>query len=546
MSRRRLAAGTGLTIGAAFSLGTAHALTYEVDRLEDTTTTGCTVPDTNDCTLRGALTNSNASTTVDDTITFESGLTGTINLGSALSVGDTVAITGPGAMNPITVNAAAGDTGIRFEEYVYGSTLSGLTLSNGTFTVHVDNYSDVTISQTAISGTSGTGIRSDSYTTLDLNNSTVTGHGKGITAGVDASVNVSGGAISNHSGYNAIGVYADYRSNIDIEYATLSGNGVALSFDRSQVFVGGSAITGGTFAGGFGLNGAAINAYASNVTLQDSTISGHTNNFTLGGGISLNSGIVYVEDSTVANNSGGYGGGIYLYKATAVTHDATFSGNTATGVSGAGGAIYARDLSDAYLYDTTVSNNNAAAGLGGGLRGVLDSDLFLTNVIVANSTGGDLSADGTSAVDSAFSLIEAPGAVPVAGSSNLLGVDPQLGGLAGNGGPTMTHLPAASSPVVDCGSGSSSVDQRGLTRPVDQPGRTNSNLPGADASDIGSVELQAGAGSTGACANATATQPPGGTTTTPPAPPKKKKKCKKKKKGAAAAKKKCKKKKKKK
>lgn len=69
--------------------------------------------------------------------------------------------------------------------------------------------------------------------------------------------------------------------------------------------------------------------------------------------------------------------------------------------------------------------------------------------------------------------------------------DPQLGALANNGGPTMTRLPAGTSPlvnaipIVDCGDGDAlagatvTTDQRGVSRPQDT------------GCEIGSVELEA-------------------------------------------------------
>jgi hypothetical protein len=72
--------------------------------------------------------------------------------------------------------------------------------------------------------------------------------------------------------------------------------------------------------------------------------------------------------------------------------------------------------------------------------------------------------------------------------SNITGVDPQLGPLANNDGPTQTMLPANSSPVIDQGKDSAglSTDQRGDARTV-YNGKPEP--PGGDATDIGAVEL---------------------------------------------------------
>src|SRR5262249_34515774 len=50
-------------------------------------------------------------------------------------------------------------------------------------------------------------------------------------------------------------------------------------------------------------------------------------------------------------------------------------------------------------------------------------------------------------------------------TGNVAGLDPKLGPLASNGGPTMTHALLAGSPALDAGGGCSATDQRGTARP---------------------------------------------------------------------------------
>ncbi len=161
------------------------------------------------------------------------------------------------------------------------------------------------------------------------------------------------------------------------------------------------------------------------------------------------------------------------------------------------------------LESSTVTRNTAAES-GGGVALAPTEDasgtpmttpLRLDSTVVADNTAAgapqdldrtqdELTAGGAIA---AFSLVEAPGDVSVtqapAGAS-LLGVDPQLGALAANGGPTLTHLPAGTSPLIDKGNASNDVetDQRGLARIVDT---ALANPAGGDGTDIGAVELAA-------------------------------------------------------
>jgi hypothetical protein len=64
-------------------------------------------------------------------------------------------------------------------------------------------------------------------------------------------------------------------------------------------------------------------------------------------------------------------------------------------------------------------------------------------------------------------------------------VDPQLGPLGDNGGPTQTHMPLAGSPAIDTATsgGCPAADQRGIGRPAD------GNGDGVAACDVGAVEF---------------------------------------------------------
>jgi hypothetical protein len=181
--------------------------------------------------------------------------------------------------------------------------------------------------------------------------------------------------------------------------------------------------------------------------------------------------------------------------------------------------------------------------------------------VSGNTASGDPdSADlAYDTFDVSFSLIGVPAdhVNPTVPGSNLLSVDPELGALQDNGGAysTYTMEPAATSPVIDCGSDpANTTDQRGdgFPRVVDQPNRTGSTATGANQADMGAVEVSENVTITGACTNNAPPSPPSGGGGTPPpvqpTPTHKKKKCKKKKhkrSAESAKKKKCKKKKKK-
>ncbi len=218
------------------------------------------------------------------------------------------------------------------------------------------------------------------------------------------------------------------------------------------------------------------------VTLENLTI--RNGNLTYGGGI-FNSGTLTVTASTLSGNSAGSeGGGIYNYGKLTV-NASTLSGNSA--LSRNGGGIYNTDTGVLTVTASTLSGNSAriggggiyntngamltvnastlsgnSAGLGGGIRNQ-SGTATLNNTIVANSgTGGELF--GTFA--GSHNLISAGGLSNL--TSTVIG-DPDLGPLAANGGPTLTHALPADSPAINAGDNTLipaglTTDQRGHAR----------------------------------------------------------------------------------
>jgi Right handed beta helix region len=459
----QLATGAGATVGATLLMGgvAQAACTCTVDSLMYPTDGGHT-------TLRDALISAN--TNPGSTITFASGLSGTITLdGLALNIIVPTTISGPGA-SQLTIS---GNHASRvFSVNPTTATISGLTITAG---------SDPGLGPT----------------------------GGGIYAlGADLTVSDSVVTDSHASAGGGIGVRGG--GSLTVTSSTISGN------TATSIGAGVATFTGGTPA-----------------TIRNSTISGNTGAGVGGGAYFDYSAPATVENSTIYDNDAtGNGGGLFHFGAYDGDPGLTVTGSTIThntaergggiacyGATGGGG----HTLTEPILRNTIVFGNNAASA----------------------DQGADVSCDSNAApanagtVPAAFSLLGSvdPGTTidQTPPGSDILGQDPQLGPLAGNGGPTQTQLPANTSPVVNKGSAFGlTTDQRGLTRPFAFPGVANSTVAGADGSDIGAVELQL--------------PPPAAPTTPAPPAAQKKKKCKKKKhkrSADAAKKKKCKKKKKK-
>jgi len=148
------------------------------------------------------------------------------------------------------------------------------------------------------------------------------------------------------------------------------------------------------------------------------------------------------------------------------------------------------------LTSSTVTENSAA-GAGGGVY-VFDlagaPALTIANSIVAGNTDDgtapDLMPDPHSTLNIDFSLIGVTDGLTITGGNNLTGtaalpLDPLLGVLANNGGPTETHALLVGSPAIDAGNPSivfnpAEFDQRGAPFARVADGRI----------DIGAYELQ--------------------------------------------------------
>lgn len=164
------------------------------------------------------------------------------------------------------------------------------------------------------------------------------------------------------------------------------------------------------------------------LTLDNSTVSGNTG--TRGGGI-LNERHITISNTTVSGNHGKYGGGLAVYRPLGAPRTE--------------------------LSNTIVAANNASF------------------------EGTDCTGNVTSLGHNLVGSGEHCGMQPTA--SDLVGtrskpVDPMLGALGNNGGPTETHALLLGSPAIDTGGDNPglSTDQRGLTRPQ------------GSASDIGAYE----------------------------------------------------------
>jgi uncharacterized repeat protein (TIGR01451 family) len=400
----------------------------------------------------------------------------TITLASELAIDKSLTIQGPGA-NQLTVS---GNNVVRVFSIAAGNfnpnvTLSGLTIANGNGV-----------------GSSGGGILNQSTGTLNVINSTLSGNsasspfgsqGGGISNSATGTLNVTGSTLSGNS---AGGSCSDHGGGI-------SNNGGILS------------ITNSTLHGNSAALGAGVSNNGGMVTLMNSTLSGNSSSCasTFGGGIYSNGGMITLMNSTLSCNSATYGGGIYNPSLLNVTNS-TISGNSALSQ---GGGILNDTFGILNVTNSTISGNSSS-GSGGG---ILNQSNFQTQGVVVKTTITAVNTASTSGPD-VFGPFTSQGYNLIGKNDGSTGftngvnndqvgtsaapLDPLLGPLADNGGPTQTQALLAGSPAIDKSSAADdpntgapiTTDQRGLPRPVDDA--TIANASGGDGSDIGAFEVQ--------------------------------------------------------
>ena len=394
--------------------------------------------------LREAIRVANLSAGAD-TITFDSTVFASarvINLMMGeIQITESIVINGPVARATIDAGGksrhfyvADGDNHV-----LQQATLSGLTLTGGNASYGGSIYSTEN---------------------LIINGSTLMGN---------TAANISGGAVY------ATSVYA-YDSQA-MGPATLP-----------TVTVTGSVLSGNSDAE----HGGAIAAY--NIIATDSTISGNSA-ARQGGGLRAY-GSATIQSSTISGNSAGEdGGGIFSRYPSTLTNS-TISGNSA---ADQGGGLFVENSQTmgSTINSSTIAYNHAANAGGGIYLNIFDptgaaipGTATLNNSIVAkNSSVTSTSVDVSGVLSGTHSLVQDPTGATINGTHFVTGMDPLLGDLMENGGPTLTHLLLPGSPAIDAGD-PSLIAGMGTVPPFDQRGTGFGRVQG-DAIDMGALETSA-------------------------------------------------------
>jgi hypothetical protein len=311
-------------------------------------------------------------------------------------------------------------------------------------------------------------------------NLTVGGGGELVyNATMTPGLTVEGNGITVHAAPNARVIDNQTAGPLHLADLTITG-GNASSAGGGVVTSGDATLANVSLVGNTSTDRGGGITVLGDVTVINSTISANTAGFD-GGGICV-FGNAMITSSTLAGNTaggGGDGGGVCAFGTMTVTNS-TVVGNVATGDGGGldtNGGL-------ALVYSTVVQNTSGtAANLGLPGFGLANFTSFGSVVAEPLGGGGNCELAGTS---KGFNFTD-DASCGFPASETHAGVDPALGPVAANGGPTPTRLPRPGSPLIDAipiascradGAASVTTDQRGVTRPQG---------PGCD---IGAVEVQ--------------------------------------------------------
>lgn len=244
-------------------------------------------------------------------------------------------------------------------------------------------------------------------------------------------------------------------------------------------------------------NGGAIWNRAGNLVLRNAALLGNTAsgeggaifNETFDSPPGTSNSQLTIENSLIAGNSANKAGAIRFAGFELQIANSTISGNSAT--DSVGGLKL--EFAFATIRNSTIVGNSAGLSVGGIEANLPFGIVTFESTVVANNTdssgindinrlsGGTINATRSLFSESAATMNPQP-VINGTDSGNQIGVPAQLGALANNGGPTDTHRPGPSSPLLGNGSNSQGFpfDQRG-------PGFPRNFGPN-DAVDIGAIQ----------------------------------------------------------
>jgi predicted outer membrane repeat protein len=365
--------------------------------------------------------------------------------------------------------------------------LARMSIADCTFTGNSSNQGGGAINARAFEGTTQIAITGSTFSdntagtdggAIDNTDKLTTFQIAGTTISSN-SANTSGGGIANAGTLN-LNAGTDVTANQAPKGGGVENTGT--ESDSQCIIAGNTATTGN----GGGLDNVGV------ATETECRIASNSAQGTGGG--AQNRGTLILERSLVLGNGSPAGAGIEDSSSQAMLWliDSTVTGNTAS--PGNGGGVEITAGATANLVNSTLVQNsgdgvhlaNGKLNLGNALlaentssTGAADVQVDSANGTI-NSNGHNLIGDGTST-----GLVNGVNGDQVGTTAHP--IDPLLGPLANNGGPTLTFAVLPGSPALDAGDNSLAVDQDANPLTTDQRGAGFPRLLGG-AVDIGAYE----------------------------------------------------------
>jgi parallel beta-helix repeat protein len=260
--------------------------------------------------------------------------------------------------------------------------------------------------------------------------------GNGAGAYLTGTVSATGNTITANGRY---GGYPALTANglVIVDNNQITNNSsTGLSCSTSQPVLSGYtiSITNNTVSGNT-VNNAVGGVYCGvsgtgSALVQFNTITGNSNTYTngSGGGLYLD-GSPEVQDNLLADNSAGYGGGIYVNQGSPLIANNGVSSNV---VTNSGGGIYLYKGSPTLINNTVASNSGGTSGNGGGIYADGTNATIANSIIAFNTSGGLFKTTNSSLnlshndVYGSLPYDYSGYATPPTGQQGNIAIDPQL------------------------------------------------------------------------------------------------------------------------
>ena len=444
----RLAAGLIVLSASLSTAGPAAAAPINVNETDDELNAD------GDCSLREAVRAANLNTAVDG---CAAGETATVDVISLQAETYTLSIAGT-----FEHDAATGDLDLMGMTTIEGADMTTTTVDGGGVdrVLDVRSGAQVILRNLTITGGTAPGNPEEGGggiwnhgTSLTLEDVAVDENDAPLGGGIvnESPINITGGSVSDNDASTGGGAIYNSTGTIEMMDSEMIGNAAPAAGGLSNF--GTVVIERTTIRANTGAPQVAHEVgIPVTITIRDSTISGGSRGI-------RTTGQTVIENTTISGNSStGNGGGINSSGATLTIIGSTITNNTSnsddSGGAQGGGGLYHAAGSQVTLRDTIIAGNIDGSGDTG-------TDCYQsTEPEDVISQGGNLIGTGDGCV-----IIDQP--------SDQIGtdaspIDPVLGTLQNNGGPTETHALLAGSPAIDAGSAGCpppAADQRGVPRP---------------------------------------------------------------------------------